>query len=197
VRLDVAKSVAMAKRSPGAGSTSKAAADREDLFIAAYMGNGFNRSAAARAAGFSEKTSKEKGSEMFRRCEDRIDALVKAKVAALHLKGDEVLRDLADDFRADRRGLYRRDGTLKAPHELTAEQMRLVDSLEVDEVSTADGKVRVRTVKVRLGKHIATREQAMRHLGLFPRDQGPADPDEQARLVRERLGDIRKLNQKE
>lgn len=181
----------MAKR-PAVGSSPKAVAEREEIFIAAYIANGFNRKAAAAAAGYPTMVSP-RLAELYARCEERITALIGAKKAALHLKADEVLRDLAEEFRADRTQLYRADGTLKAPHELTAAQMRLVDSLEVDEVRVGR-KTKVRTVKIRIAKHLATRDQAMRHLGLFPRDQGPADPDEQARLVRERLGDIRNLN---
>lgn len=187
---------------PGMASRSrspKAAAQREDLFVAAYVATGFNAEEAAVQAGFSPATAASHGKEMVRRLRHRIDAAVRAKEAALQLKGDEVLADLAASFRVDRRGYFRKDGTLKPPGELTREQAMLLDGFDVDEVSVGGEekggktKVTVRTTKVRLEKHLATREQAMRHLGLFPREQGPVDPDEAARMVRERLGDIHNL----
>lgn len=190
----------MTRRAGRGAGTPKDKDERHALFVAAYVATGFNPREAAVQAGFAPRSALAKGKEMAAMLRAEIDALVASKKTSLLLQGDEVLRDLAASFRVDRRQFFNADRTLKSPAELTEEQARLLEGFDVDEVTVGgkDGKggAKVRTTKVRIAKHLATREQAMRHLGLFPRDDVSKDPDEQARLVRERLGDIRGLSRK-
>lgn len=198
VGLDVAESPAMARRAGRAADISREADVRRELFVAAYVATGFKPRDAAIAAGFSARTALSKGKELAVQLRAEIDALVASKKTSLLLQGDEVLRDLAASFRVDRRQFFNADRTLKSPADLTEEQARLVDGFDVSVTTYGEGEGArtVETSKLRLEKHGATREQAMRHLGLFPRDDVSKDPDEQARLVRERLGDIRGLSRK-
>lgn len=175
------------RRTAGSGTEGKLA--RHDLFVEAYLGNGLNKTNAAIAAGFSPKTAGAKGSELYALCRARIEARLAEQQAALAFTADEVLRDLRDSFRFDRRELYGEDGKLLPVRLLSAIAAKHLEGVETDYV-----KGRGLVNKVRLTKHIAVREQAMRHFALYPSEKQDAlDPDEAARLVRERLGDIDKL----
>lgn len=170
-----------------AGAGSKGKQSRETLFVEAYLGNGLNATNAAVSAGFSPLM----GSEVLHRpsVKRRIEARLAEQQATMAFTADEVLRDLRDSFRFDRRELYGKDGKLLPVRKMSALAARHLEGVEVDYVQ-GRGVV----AKARITKHIAVREQAMRHFALYPSEkQDSLDPDEAARLVRERLGDIDRL----
>jgi phage terminase small subunit len=161
---------------------------RRDLFVETYLSNGLNMTGAAVAAGYAQSTALEAGRLLMRNAyvRERIERRLAETQAAAGFAAQEVVDDLRDAMRYDRRNLFRRDGSLKGMHELDAVGARLVEGVEV-EVRGRGAEVR----KVRVAKHAANRDQAMRHFGLYARDDArAADPDEAARLVRERLGDF-------
>lgn len=162
---------------------------RRDLFVEAYLSNGLNMTGAAVAAGYAQSTALEAGRSLMRTdyVRKRVERRLAETQAAAEFSAQEVVNDLRDAVRYDRRALFRRDGSIKSMHELDAAGARLVEGVDVE--------VRARGVtveKIRVAKHVAVRDQAMRHFGLYAKDDARAasDPDEAARLVRERLGDF-------
>src|SRR3954470_21080812 len=85
--LSVAKRTTIRKRARerSAGSTTQASADREDLFVPAYLANGFNRTAAAIAAGFAPATAANQGRELYVRHRERIQSAIKERKEELFL----------------------------------------------------------------------------------------------------------------
>lgn len=128
---------------------------RHETFCLAYVANGQNGARAAIEAGYSEGSAKQTA------CRLVADPLVKARIAelltekfrAMHMTADEVLARTALQARADVRGLYNDDGTLKAAHELDDVAAAAVAGIEVLEEFSGTGKDRVKTgetKKVRL-----------------------------------------------
>jgi phage terminase small subunit len=70
---------------------------------------------------------------------------------------------------SDVRKLFNPDGSLKKVSELDADTAAAVASFEVDEVEVGDKVVR-RTIKVKLWDKNAALEMAIKHLGLYERD---------------------------
>jgi phage terminase small subunit len=70
---------------------------------------------------------------------------------------------------SDVRKLCNPDGSLKKVNELDADTAAAVASFEVDEVEVGDKVVR-RTIKVKLWDKNVALEKAMKHLGLYNRD---------------------------
>lgn len=105
----------------------------------------------------------------------RIKAAVAERQAAtrkrLELTSDNVLRQLARMAFVDLKGLYRGDGSLRAPHELDDDTAAAVQQIEVvEEFGKDDGGNRSLigyTKKVRLVDRKGATELAMKHLGLL------------------------------
>lgn len=166
-------------------------AEREDLFVAMFIKTQ-DRAASAIAAGYSAKTAKAKGKELWTRLQDRIAKVQRERVDAAMLAADEVDRNLAEDHRVDRRGFWHKDGRPKLPHELTEAEARLLEGYEVEVLRVGKDST-ITATKIKLTKHIAVRDQAMRRKSMFPRETPGLDPEDAARQVREALGDITKL----
>lgn len=195
---EAARRRAKASKSPPGipGITRIAAGSKEDrarraaTFVATYLSNGQNRTHAAVQAGFSPHTAASIGSEFLAKPEIRklIDDSLNAKLAAAEFTAQEVVNDLRDAMRFDRRELYGEDGKLLPVRQMSRQAARMVEAIEIDYV-----KGRGTVAKVRVEKSIATRDQAMRYFGMYKQEEQAKDPDEAARMVRERLGDIDRL----
>lgn len=89
----------------------------------------------------------------------------------LELTSDNVLRQLARMAFVDLKGLYRDDGSLRAPHELDDDTAAAVQQIEVVEEFGKDGAGNRAligyTKKVRLVDRKGATELAMKHLGLL------------------------------
>jgi phage terminase small subunit len=154
-----------------AGNGQAAAATRRAVFVQAYIANGHNATQAAITAGFSAKTAYSQGQRLLNNVEVRRQLAEAAqKVAeASGLTAERALRELARVIHFDVRRLYRPDGTLKSPAELDDDTRAAIANFEVDEMKV-DGAVVRRTIKIKLSDKIRALEIAMRHLGLYKRD---------------------------
>jgi phage terminase small subunit len=91
-----------------------------------YMQAGYRSSgAAARQGGYLLKQRADVTA--------RISELQAAQFKAMQMENDEILGRLAAAARQDVRRLYREDGTLKSPHELTFEEASMISAIEVQE----------------------------------------------------------------
>lgn len=181
------KTAAVAKGKTTSGGTSHSMKVRDEAFVAAYLSNGENVAAAARSVGAPEKTARQDGQRWLKRL--YVQQLIKdhqAKVAAeleskYAITRENVLSALSNLVFADPRLLFHADGRLKHVTELDERTAKMVSSFEVEELYETEGhgpgRVKVNTgrvTKVRMWDKNSAVDKAMRHLGLFEKDNEQA-----------------------
>lgn len=169
---------------------------RHEEFCLHYISNGNNATRAAIAAGFAERTAKQAGYRMTSDplIQARIRELLAEKHRRLHMDADEILARIALVARADVRGIYNDDGTVKNPAELDDAAAAAVAGIEVLEEFSGTGKDRVKvgeTKKVRLRDPMAALRLLAEHKKLVktPDDAANAIVNalaERMKAVRER-----------
>lgn len=167
---------------PKAGTSKEAAADRRAAFVREYIKNGRNGTQAAIAAGFSEKGARVTAAKLL--AEPNIAAMVDARVArASEISGLTVERTLMEVARlaySDPRPFLHSDGTLKPVEEWTHDMAASVASLEVLEEYEGTGddrKLVGHTKKLKFWDKNAAIEKAMKHLGLYEKDNSQTRPN--------------------
>jgi phage terminase small subunit len=136
--------------------------DKQRAFVREYRVDR-NATQAAVRAGYSAKTAKQIGSRLLTNVDiareiERAEAKAAAKV---ELTVERTLQEIARIAFQDPRKLYREDGSQRPIHELDDDTAAAVASVEYG----AEGARRVKT----WDKNAAL-EKAMKHLGLFERD---------------------------
>lgn len=155
---------------------------RHEEFCLHYISNGNNATRAAIAAGFAESNAKQTGHRLLHDplIEKRVRELLTEKHKRLHMNTDEILARIALVARADPRGLYNEDGSLKPVHELDDAAAAAVAGIEVLEEFDGTGKDRVKvgeTKKVRLRDPMAALRLLAEHKKLVK------TPDEAANAI--------------
>ena len=100
-------------------------------------------------------------------------------LSKLELTTESVLKSLAQAVHFDPRRLYNADGSLKPIHELDEDTAMALSGFEVLEEFAGRGDQREAigvTKKVKWLDKNAARDQAMKHLGLFEKDNSQANP---------------------
>ncbi len=156
-------------------SSNASAADRRKLFVEAMLANGRNATQAAVAAGFSKRSAYSTGGRLMKHPE--VVAQLQQRSGELaqkyELTTDSVIRSLSQAVHFDPRKLYNADGTMKHPTEWDDDTAAAVTGFEVTEEFDGSGADRVRsglTKKVKWLDKNTARDQAMKHLGLYERD---------------------------
>jgi phage terminase small subunit len=174
-----------------AGTSRAQAAERRKLFVEAFVTNGGNATQAAITAGFSPKSAERQGLRLT--SDVRVSTVIKerqktALVAAQEETGLTVagtLRELHSLVHADLRGAFdKKTGALLPPHEWPDSVARAMASVKVVEMAGGlkiDGQdgvshVPMYTKEVKLWDKNAAIEKAMKHLGLFERDNSQKPP---------------------
>ena len=154
--------LARPKRKTKAGRNKSAVVERREAFIAAYLSNGHNCTQAAIAAGFSPRTAYSQGQRLLKNVEVERQLAEAAKKAgdAADLKTERTLQEVRRVAFSDPRRFFRNDGSIKPPVEWDADMAAAVASYEVVGTKT----------KLKFCDKLAALEQAMRHLGLYERD---------------------------
>lgn len=160
-----------------AGNTQEDAEHRRKLFVEAYLTNGGNAGEAARAAGYSAKTSHAAGSRLLKHVEVLTALQQRRKVVLekFELTTERTLREIARLAYSDPRKFYNADGTLKQIHELDDDTAATIASVELDEIK-AEGVVIGITRKVKQWDKNAALEKAMKHLGEYEADNRQRNP---------------------
>ena len=159
----------------GVGRSAAAMAEREQMFIEAYIANGGDGAKAARAAGYAEKWAGRQAVTMLRR-PNVVKALAarREKLARKYeLTSDSVIAELARIVHADPRRLFGNDGTLLPMQDWPDDMAAVVASVETDELFDGQGvgrKLIGYTKKVKFWDKNSGIEKAMKHLGLFAED---------------------------
>lgn len=153
------------------GQNKATTEQRYRLFAEAYLSNNGNATHAALAAGFSPKSASCQGSRLLKnvKVKQYLDSRRAAVLTKVGLTTERTLLEVARLAYSDPRRLFRPDGSLKPIHELDDDTAATIASIEVDEIR-AEGVVVGHTKKVKHWDKGAALDKAMKHLGLYERD---------------------------
>lgn len=174
------------------GSSQKAAAERRKVFVEAYITNGRNATEAAKTAGYSEKTAYSMGGQLLKHLETQrlLRERQESLSAKYELTTENVIAELAKIVHADLRKVIGADGQVLPIKDWPDDMAAAIAAIEVAEIGQ-DGQTVGQTKKVKLWDKNSAIEKAMKHLGLFEKDndqkRGVADLSEEqlnALLVR-------------
>lgn len=173
------------KTKPKAGAGAVSASARRTLFVEAYIANGNNATQAAIACGLAPKSAYSAGQRMLKHVEVQQKLVERQTQLAekFSLRTEDVIRSLSQALYFDPRKLYRADGSLKTVPELDDDTAAALAGLEVVEMAggaKVTGKgvqhVAMYTKKLKWLDKNAAREQAIKHLGLYERDNEQSKP---------------------
>jgi phage terminase small subunit len=157
-----------------------------EKFAGIYMTNGGNAAKAAVAADLAdEKHAAVEGhralkyayvQQLIEEHRERVAADLEARYA---ITRENVLDALANLVMGSPKDLFHPDGRMKGIHELDDRTAKMISSMDVEEIWEGQGKDRCQVgllKKVRLWDKNSAIDKAMRHLGLFEKDntQKPA-----------------------
>ena len=165
------------KRRVKAGTSRQSAEARKKLFADAYIANGENGKQAAIQVGYSPKTAEQQASRLLR--DVKVKGIIaerrKELAAKYQITTDDVFRSLAQDLRFDPARLYNEDGSLKRIVDLDPDTRMALSSIKMIQVGSEDAPIFIKEVK--WAPRANAREQAMKHLGMFEKDnKQKADP---------------------
>ncbi|MBR8377996.1 terminase small subunit [Burkholderia cenocepacia] len=148
---------------------------KQQRFVDEYLCD-LNASAAARRAGYSERTANEQGARLLAKVsvQEAIRAAMSDRRERTHITQDRVLRELNRIAFFDFRRLYNADGTLKRPDQLDDDAAAVLAGVDVVEQMTysanGDGELTptpTLTKKAKVFDKMTALTLAMRHLGML------------------------------
>lgn len=154
---------------------------RRTLFVKHYAKTR-NATKAAKAAGYSEKTSYSTGHELLKNPEvsEEINRELKRQTHKFDLSADEVLEEIRALAFVNLRGAFAEDGSLLPLQEMPENVSKALQSVETDEMFAGRGAYRVkigRTRKVKIADKIRALELLAKHFKLLsdtaPKDSSP------------------------
>lgn len=158
-----------------AGTSKGAAKLKRKLFAEEFIANGRNATRAAIAVGYAPLSAGVTGSRLLR--DANVQTAVREAEERLleksRLSSEHVLRALERAIFADPRKLYDQHGRLKPIHSLDEDTAAAIASLDTKESVSGSGHHRRatgRTTKLRFVDKLVAIDRAMKHLGLFERD---------------------------
>ena len=158
-----------------AGTSKASAAARRARFVEAYIVNGGNATQAAITAGFSPNGADAVGARLSG--DVRIAAAIAKRRAALatkyELTTDRVLQECARIVYSDPRKLFGKDGNLIPIVDLDDDTAATIASIEMLEEFSGRGEDRELsgyTKKIKVWDKNSAIDKAMKHLGLFEKD---------------------------
>lgn len=169
------KARAVTEKKHGTRRGAVTAAEHRRLFIEAFIANGGNGTQAAITAGYAASRAKHQACRLMK-MQDVKDALRERqdKLARKHeLTTESVIAELSKIVHADPRRMFAANGTILPVKEWPDDVAGMVASIEVDETFDGSGKEKVwtgYTKKVKLWDKNSAIDKAMKHLGLFERD---------------------------
>ena len=137
---------------------------RQRLFVAAYLGNGFNASRAARAAGYSESTAAHQSTRLARNPKlARIVAQQAQKeMARREITAERVLEEMAKLAFFDPRRIFDANGNLLPPSQMGEDEAAAIAGLDLRQMQ--DGS---EMKKIKLADKLKSLEVLGRYLRLF------------------------------
>lgn len=152
------------------GNSQDAAKARKANFVEAYIANGGNATEAAKTAGYSAKTAYSQGGRLLKNVEIQRSIADRSKSVAkkYELTTDLVVKSIVQELTFDPAKLYAAGGQLKDITELDEDTRMALASVEFEQLGSQDAPVFVR--KYKWAQRQGAREQAMKHLGMFEKD---------------------------
>jgi phage terminase small subunit len=161
---------------------------RQARFVQEYLVD-LNASAAARRAGYSEKTAYSVGQRLLKNAEvaAAVGLARSERERRTEITSDRVLRELARVAFFDPRKLFGADGQPLPIAELDDDAAAVVAGLEVSVTHNDDGSV-TRVAKIKLADKLSALEKLGRHLGLFDKGTPGTAENPIAVLIRHAQG---------
>ena len=142
---------------------------KQEAFINEYLIDK-NATQAAIRAGYSVKTARQMGDENLSK--PYIASEIESRLATLAekagLSAELVLASLARELRFDPADLYDEWGNIKPIHEIPEDARKCLVGMETAQVGSPEAPVMVQ--KVKWINAANARDQAMKHLGLYEKD---------------------------
>lgn len=142
---------------------------KQEAFINEYLIDK-NATQAAIRAGYSVKTARQMGDENLSK--PYIAAEIESRLATLAAKAgltaELVLASLARELRFDPADLYDEWGNIKPIHEIPEDARKCLVGMETAQVGSPEAPVMVQ--KAKWVSAANARDQAMKHLGLYEKD---------------------------
>ena len=159
-----------------AGTGKAAAAARKAIFVEVYITNGGNATQAAIVAGYSKKTARSQGQRLLTNVAIKAEIATRAQQTAkkYQLTTDLVVKSIVQELTFDPAKLYQAGGQLKEITELDEDTRMALASVEFEQLGSQDAPVFVR--KFKWAQRQGAREQAMKHLGMFEKDNEQKPP---------------------
>lgn len=142
---------------------------KQEAFINEYLIDK-NATQAAIRAGYSPRTANEQGARLLANVSVRlrVDELLARASEKAGLTAELVLASLARELRFDPADLYDEWGNIKPIHEIPEDARKCLVGMETAQVGSPEAPVMVQ--KVKWVSAANAREQAMKHLGMFEKD---------------------------
>lgn len=162
---------AVAEKGQGTRKSAIVAAERKRLFIEAYIANGGRGDLAAISAGYVAHSARRQAVRLLampdvrEALRERQDRLAKKH----ELTTESVIAELSKIVHADPRKIFDKDGRMLHPRDWPEEMAGTLASIEVDEVLIGR-RVKCVTKKVKFWSKDSAIDKAMKHLGLFEKD---------------------------
>ena len=181
------------------GSTREGAAQRREAFVAAYLSNGRNATQAAITAGYAAHSARQRGCMML--SEPRVAARVaEANRSAMAVAGavvskqanamvaagltvERTLQEVARLAYSDPRKMFRPDGSMIPIAEMDDDTAACVASFKHDTFDGGEEGESGSTTKLKVWDKNAALEKAMKHLGLYERDNSQRAPNLALQIV--------------
>lgn len=167
------KGIKHERRRPGGGRDGFA--ERVVAFEQAYLANGHNAKEAAIAAGYSPRTAKALGHKLVQRLREsgRLAQVAEKAAQVAELNTQNTLREVQRIAYNDSRRFHHPDGSCKMPDQWDDDMAACVAGVEMGHVVVGKGKrarLQPYVKKIKYWSKIDALDKAMRHAGLFERD---------------------------
>lgn len=151
--------------------TRQTLTDKQSRFVSEYLVD-LNSAAAARRAGYSEKTARSQGQRLLTNVDIQaaIEKAMDGRSERTEITQDQVIQELAKLAFGNIKNYYDEDGNLLSPHELSddvAATITSVDEKILKKGSGANGETVILERKVRMADKKASLELLGKHLKMF------------------------------
>ncbi len=160
--------------------------DKQKRFVAEYLVD-LNATAAARRAGYSEKTACEQAARLLAnvKVQAAVQEAKQARQERTEITQDMVLRETAKLAFFDIRKMFGKNGKPLDISELDADTAAALVGLDVQDIADNDGDYVGFVKKYKMADKLKALELLGKHLGTWePKDDGPKDEVEEDDLSR-------------
>jgi len=153
------------------GTAKRSSEEKKLLFVEAYLSNGGNLTKAALAAGYTPKSASQQGYRMSK--DHQIMSMIEQRSQVVakkyELNTEMLIRSIVQEMEFDPASLYDENGKLKDIRDLDKDTRMALQSIEFEQRGGGEDEV-ITVRKVKWASRKEAREQGMRFLGMFEKD---------------------------